>query len=213
MNPDLYTIHPYPQGTPEWLAARVGYVTGSRAADLSAVRRDGKPAAVREDYLTQVVVERLTGQSADDTPVTPWMQRGSDLEAAARSALETRLDTLIFEIGFLRSTALPWVGCSIDGYTSQGDIVELKVPKPKNHLRYLNAPVQLVNDYIDQCSHNLLVTGAETCWLASYCPSMPPRLQLVVEAVSRVRVEQYRVEFLMPFLGDVEAAVSQWSQA
>jgi len=212
MRPDRYTVHPAAQGTPEWLQARVGYVTGSRASDITATRKDGKPSAAREDYLTQVVVERLTGQSADDGVVTPWMVRGSELEGAARSALETRLDTLIFESGFLQSTQLPWVGCSIDGYTSKGDIVELKVPKPKTHWRYLNAPTAMVRDYLDQCTHNLLVTGADACWLASYCPAMPPHMQLVVEVVLRFRVESYRMDYLEPFLAEVNSAVQTWRQ-
>ena len=136
--PPLFTIDPSPQGSPEWLAARAGYVTGSRAADLMAVRKDGKPSAARQDYLVQLVAERLTGQPQETGVVTPWMTRGTELEPEARAKMEVLLDEPIYECGFIKATMpevgyFTMLGCSIDGYFGGGPqhgIIELKCPKP-----------------------------------------------------------------------------------
>jgi predicted phage-related endonuclease len=190
------------QGTPEWLAARVGHITGSRAADIVARRKDGKPTAAYYDYLTQLVAERLTGTSQEVTTVTPWMQRGSDLEPAARSALEQALDSPIFEIGFV---ALPGskVGCSVDGYLNgslQEGIVELKCPKPTTHLRYLQDD-NIPEDYRPQVLHNMWVTGAQRAVFASFCPQLPAHLQLVIR---RVEVTEWMSE-MTDYVAQVDA--------
>ena len=63
------------QGTPEWLAARVGLVTASRIADVLATTKSG-PSASRAGYMGELVAERLTGKSAASTFTNADMQRG-----------------------------------------------------------------------------------------------------------------------------------------
>jgi hypothetical protein len=180
------------QGTPQWLAARAGYITGSRADDIVARRKDGQPTAAYHDYLVQLVVERLTGEPQETGIVTPWMTRGTELEPYARAALEQALDAPIFECGFITwQTDTPRVGCSIDGYSgsSVADcIVELKCPKPTTHLRYAKMD-GLPPEHYAQVLHNLWVTGASRAVFASYCPQMPLGLQLIVRHVPRTTVE------------------------
>jgi predicted phage-related endonuclease len=178
------------QGTPEWLAARAGYITGSRAEDIVARRKDGQPTAAYHDYLIQLVAERLTGQPQETGIVTPWMTRGTELEPAARAALEQALDEPIFECGFITRADDPLrVGCSIDGYIGSTDyIVELKCPKPTTHLRYAKDD-ELPDAHFAQVLHNMWVTGASRAVFASYCPQMPLGLQLIVRHVPRTTVE------------------------
>lgn len=49
------------QGSPEWLALRLGKVTASRIADLTAKTKSGWGAS-RANYMAQLIVERLTGK-------------------------------------------------------------------------------------------------------------------------------------------------------
>ena len=219
--PDLL-IDTNPQGSPAWLAARAGCVTGSRAADVVAVRKDGQPTAARADYLAQLVAEHLTGQPQETGIVTPWMQRGTELEPEARLRLEAHIDEPIFEAGFIRR-ALGWqdhayhIGCSVDGYfggSPQHGIVELKCPKPTTHLRYLREGV-IPSDYWPQILHNLLVTRAEVCWFASYCPILPTPLQLFALKVERgdPDVEKRRTTYqlaLSAFLSDLDTELDYW---
>lgn len=209
-----FTIDGSPQGSQAWLQARAGYITGSRAADVLATRRDGTPAAARQDYLVQLVAERLTGQPQEAGIVTPWMTRGSELEPEARLRLEQAIDQPIYECGFLRSV-LHQVGCSIDGYVgaspAQG-FVELKCPKPATHLRYLRAGT-VPADYLPQLLHNFLVTTAPQAWFASYCPEMPSKMQLLVCHVPRLTLNAQLREYadaLQAFEAEVEREVETW---
>ena len=209
-----FVVDDSPQGSAAWLKARAGFVTGSRAADVLATRKDGTPAAARTDYLTQLVAELLTGQPQETGIVTPWMTRGTELEPQARLALERHLDQPIFECGFIRSR-LHLLGCSIDGYVGASPahgIVELKCPKPATHLRYLKAG-RIPSDYLPQVLHNLLVTTAPQAWFASFCPQMPPAMQLMVCHVRRIELAKELESYaraVQAFEQELITEVSNW---
>jgi hypothetical protein len=46
----------------DWYAARCGKATASRFRDAMATLKNGQPAQAAKDYLTELVVERLTGR-------------------------------------------------------------------------------------------------------------------------------------------------------
>ena len=142
------------------------------------------------------------------------MERGKALESAAREAYSASTGYIVLESGFLKSTTIPWAGCSVDGHVAGPirKIIELKVPSPKTHLAYLKAG-QLPADYIPQVQHNLRVTKAESCDFVSFCPELPDRLQLfIVTALpSSINVDAYRDE-LVKFLAEVESAVKEWEE-
>jgi len=52
------------QRTEEWFAARCGKVTASRVADIIAKTKTGYSTS-RENYLAQLVCERMTGKPAE----------------------------------------------------------------------------------------------------------------------------------------------------
>lgn len=171
------------QRSPEWFAARLGRLTGSRAADMLATIKNGE-AAARRDYRAQLVVERLTGQPQEDGYVNAVMQRGIDLEPTAFAAYEAATGHLTRRTGFLAHTAL-MVGCSLDGDVDDfAGIVELKCPKSATHLKYLRSG-GLPADHKPQILHNLWVTGAQWADFVSFDDRFPPPLQLF-----RVRVER-----------------------
>jgi hypothetical protein len=76
------------QRTEEWFAARCGKVTASRVADIIAKTKTG-PSASRENYLAQLVCERLTGKPAESYSNSA-MQWGTETEPFARAAYEAR---------------------------------------------------------------------------------------------------------------------------
>lgn len=209
-----FEIVDVPQGSPEWLSARAGYVTGSRASDIVAKTKAKTASASRANYLAQLVAERLTGKPQEDTFTSPAMERGKALESAARAAYEAHTGYTVLESGFLKSNRLEWVGCSLDGHVAGPirKIVELKCPMPKTHLAYMKAG-KIPADYVAQLQHNLLVTEAESADFVSYCPDLPAHLQLfIVTALpSSIDVDGYRDE-LVAFLADVDAAVNEWKE-
>lgn len=181
--PRNFTVHSAPQGTQEWLAARVGRVTASRAKDVLAAIKSGE-AAARRDYRVQLVCERLTGQPQDDTFVSDDMRHGTELEPAARTAYEAQTGQWVDQVGFLAHTEL-LAGGSPDGVIGDYEgLLEIKCPRPANHLRYLRefgAP----KEHVAQITHLLWLTGAAWLDFVSYCPALPAHLALVVRRVER----------------------------
>lgn len=199
-----FSIIDVPQRDERWFKARLGRATGSRAADMLATIKTGE-AAARRDYRMQLVVERLTGVSQDDSYISKEMQRGMDLEPAAFGAYEAKIGALVRRSGFLSHDTL-MVGCSLDGDVANfTGIVECKCPKSATHLSYLRAKT-LPPDYAPQVRHNLWVSGAQWCDFVSYDDRFPLRLQLF-----RVRVYKEQAALLeyesrvLQFLSEVDA--------
>jgi hypothetical protein len=202
-----FTAHDAPQGTAEWLAARVGRVTASRAKDVLATIKTGE-AAARRDYRIQLVCERLTGQPQDDVFVSDDMRRGTDLEPAARLAYEAQTGQWVSQVGFLAHDAL-MAGGSPDGVIGDYDgLIEIKVPRPANHVRYLRG-FGVPKEHEAQVLHLLWLTGAPWLDFVSYCPALPAHLSLYV---ARVTVEEAALasydEKVRAFLAEVDVELA-----
>jgi hypothetical protein len=105
------------QRTEEWFAARCGKVTASRVADIIAKTKSG-PSASRENYLAQLVCERLTGKPAESYS-NAAMSWGTEQEEFARAAYEARMDILVTAVGFIDHPWIPLSGASPDGLAVQ----------------------------------------------------------------------------------------------
>jgi len=195
---------PCVQGSDEWFAARAGHVTGSRAADVIATLKTGKPTASREDYKAQLVCERLTGKPQESGYTNAAMERGKELEPHARAAYEAHTGYLVLESGFLTLDDPAYVGCSVDGViVGLPKILEIKCPGAKNHLKWLHAGT-VPSEYLPQIMHNLWVTGAESCDFVSYHPDFPPHLRLQIVSVVAIpeQIAQYAAQ-VRAFLDEI----------
>ncbi len=195
------------QRSPEWFLARLGRLTGSRAADMLATIKTGE-AAARRDLRIQLVCERLTQTLQEDAFVNAAMQRGIELEPAAFRAYEALTGDLAQRTGFLAHDTLA-IGCSLDGHV--GDftgILEAKCPKSATHLKYLRAKT-VPPDYLPQITHNLWVSGAEWADFLSYDDRFPPPLQTFLVRVHRsdVDLDAY-ISKALAFLDEVAAEVA-----
>ena len=207
-----FTIIDAEQRSEMWLAARAGRVTASRAAAVLAKIKSGE-AAGRRDYRCQLVVERLTGQPAEDGYTNKEMQRGIDLEPAAIGEWEVNSGLIARRTGFLQMND-HMVGCSLDGDINNFEgILEVKCPKSATHLEYLKA-ARLPPEYVPQCTHQMWVTGAQWLDFVSYDDRLPEGLQYFCVRVYR---EEFKKEFeayepeLMKFLAEVDAEVKALS--
>lgn len=204
-----FTINTAEQRSPEWFQARLGRLTGSRAADMLATIKSGE-AAARRDYRTQLVCERLTGRSQEDTYTNAVMERGVALEPVALMAYEKLSGHVAQPSGFL---SLPDVmaGCSLDGQIDNfAGILELKCPKSATHLKYWRGPGTLPAEYLPQVTHNLWVTGAAWCDFLSFDDRFDAELQTFLVRVTRdevdlVAYEQAALKFLAEVQTEVEA--------
>ncbi len=99
------------QGSPEWLAARLGKPSASMFNKL--ITLTGKPSTSADGYINELIAERITGKS-EPFHVTEWMERGTALEPEAREAYEFISGNEVIETGFILDTDWEF-GCSPDG--------------------------------------------------------------------------------------------------
>ena len=95
-----FTIIDCEQRSPEWFAARVGKLTGSRAKDMRTKIKTGESAA-RRNLRTLMACERLTQRCLDDGYVSKEMQRGIDLEPVGIGEYEILTCEVVHRTGFL----------------------------------------------------------------------------------------------------------------
>lgn len=170
------------QRTPEWYAARLGKVTASRVADLMARTKTGYGAS-RNNYLAELLCERLTGEQADRF-TSAEMQRGTDLEPEARAAYAFILSTPVQECGFVSHPVIDGFGASPDGLIGDIGLVEIKCPNTSTHVDYLLSQT-VPSKYVTQMQAQMACTGRAWCDFVSYDPRLPDDLQLFVKRVHR----------------------------
>jgi putative phage-type endonuclease len=185
------------QRTEDWYAARLGKATASRFKDAIAALKSGAPAQARRDYLTELVVERLTQQPIQrfQNAAMTW---GTEQEPAARAAYESATGRIVEETGFVAHDTL-MAGCSPDGLIDWDGLIEIKCPySSANHIETLLNGMPA--EHIPQVQGQLWITGREWCDFVSYDPRMPEALQLHVQRIQRDEA----------FIADLERRVSSF---
>ncbi len=141
------------QGSAEWLAYRLDKRNASESAAVLGLSPWTTPY-----QLWQAKTGRLV------QPVTMAMQRGTDLEPAARAAYEEQtglvMQPLVLGAGFYSA--------SLDGQTLDGDLIlEIKCPLRgvRSDLWQDVAAGQVPEHYMAQVQHQLMVSGATTAHL------------------------------------------------
>jgi putative phage-type endonuclease len=183
----------------DWYAARCGKVTASRFRDAMATLKNGQPAQAQRDYLTELVVERLTGQPVQKF-TTAAMLWGTEQEPAARAAYERVTGISVEETGFVAHDTL-LAGCSPDGLVDWDGLVEIKCPyNSAVHIETLLHGMPA--DHIPQVQGPMWITGRQWCDFVSYDPRMPEPLQLHVQRIQRDP----------SFIADLEARITSFLQ-
>lgn len=170
------------QRSDEWYKARLGKVTASRVADVLSKAKSGVSAS-RANYLTELVVERLTNQPTEFF-TNEAMEWGTDTEPQARMAYESEKKVLVDEVGFIDHPTIANFGCSPDGMVEEEGLIEIKCPNSKSHIATIlsgKAPTK----YIPQMMTQMAVTGRKWCDFVSFDPRVPEELQLFVIRVER----------------------------
>lgn len=172
-----------PQGSAEWLYERVGKVTASRFRDVMAKLRNGAPAKAREEYLWQVVIERITGQPADHF-TNAAMLWGIEHEMAARMSYEARTGAMVEAAGLIPHPTLPEVAGSPDGLI--GDDGGLEIKCPFNSAVHLRTVLDgMPEEHTPQVQGLMLITGRAWWDFVSFDPRLPEDLRLYVQRIER----------------------------
>jgi putative phage-type endonuclease len=166
---------------PSWWASRLGKVTASRVADVVAKTAKGYGAS-RENYMADLIVERLTGQKASSFS-SAAMEWGVEQEPHARAAYSARTGELVEEVGFIDHPTIAMSGASPDGLVGEG-CVEFKCPNTATHLEYLLAG-KPPEKYVTQMQWQMACTGRPWCDFASYDSRLPEHLQMLIVRITR----------------------------
>lgn len=195
-----------PQRSVAWFAERAGKVTASRVADVIAKTKSG-PSASRQNYLAQLVAERMTGVPAESFS-NAAMQWGTDTEPFARAAYELHSGQMVDEVGFINHPKIEWSGASPDGLILEG-LVEIKCPNTATHIEYLLGQT-VPGKYKPQMAWQLACTGRPWCDFVSFDPRMPEEHRLfVVRYVPEVGYIKTLEEEISSFLDEVETTIQK----
>ena len=201
------------QGGEDWLHARAGHATASCFADILAVsKRDGKPLKARDDYLMQLIVERITGdptQSASSFAMT-W---GTYAEPYARAEYELQTGNIVREVGFAKHPIIEWIGASSDGLVGKDGGIEIKCPY--NSAIHLSTWAEgMPEHHTPQVQGQMWILGLDWVDFCSYDPRMQNgAMHLKLYRQRIMRDEKYIVDLeiqVLDFLHEVQSGVDKF---
>lgn len=180
------------QGTPEWLAARLGIVTMSELKTLLVKGKGpGGFGAGALSYMHQLIGERITGEPSDAFQGNAHTQRGHELEPVARALYsEATGNTQLEQVGIILNHG---VGYSPDSLVGSDGLIEVKTKLPKYQIELLLAD-ELPQEHVAQCQGGLWVSEREWIDFVSYWPGMPLFLKRAYRDEAMIRTIAERVE-------------------
>lgn len=195
------------QRTDDWFAARLGKVTASSLHKVLARTKTGY-GADRANYLTQLVLERVTNSKAEGY-VNAEMQWGLDQEPFARAAYEAHTGVLVDEIGFMPHPTIEMSGASPDGLVGDSGMVEIKCPSSKTALECWLSDDPVESKYFAQMQWQMACAGRDWCDYVVFDPRMPQKAQLFIYRVNRDNEWLATTEKeVVKFLAEVDAKVA-----
>lgn len=195
------------QRTEEWFAQRLGKVTASSLHKVLAKTKTGY-GADRANYMTQLVLERVTGTKADSY-TNAAMQWGIDQEPFARAAYEASRGVMVEEVGFIPHPTIEASGASPDGLVGDDGMVEIKCPDSKTALECWLSENPVESKYFAQMQWQMRCADRSWCDYVVFDPRMPAKAQLFVVRVNLDDkwLENAETE-VIKFLSEVDAKVA-----
>lgn len=156
------------QGTPEWHAIRKGKMTASHAQEIG---NNGKGL---ETYIFQILAAEYSSGEVEFYS-NKNMERGTELEDAARSMYELETGATVDQVGFILHN--DFVGCSPDGLIGNDGGIEIKCHDDVSHFKMLvNGSKEIDSKYLWQIQMNLLITGRQWWDYVAYNPNFKQSL-------------------------------------
>jgi putative phage-type endonuclease len=201
------------QGTDEWFQQRLGKVTASRISDVIAKTKTGVSTS-RQNYLVQLVSERLTGKKGDSF-VNQAMIDGIERESAARELYMRTRGVSVTEVGFFDHPTIVMSGASPDGAVNAEEdgkyagLIEIKCPIETTHTNTLMSK-SVPSKYKPQIQWQMASVSPNVKWcdFISFNPNFPDTMQLFVARVERDNdyIAELEAEVLK-FLDEVDQTI------
>lgn len=187
------------QGTPEWLALRLGIVTCS---ELDSLLVNGKGeagfGAGAFTYMNTLIGERITGELADPFTGNRHTERGHELEGAARSLYEDREEVKTTQVGIILNHG---IGYSPDSLVLEDGLTEIKTKLPKLQVEVILGG-EIPKEHIAQCQGGLWVSEREWIDFVCYWPGMPLFIKRAYRDEAMIRKLSERVKTFYEILED-----------
>ena len=186
----------FEQGTPEWLEARKGAITGSKFRDARDRLKNGNPSSKAILYAQDVARERCGG-TAEKVFQNAAMRIGSEQEQFANAAYEARTGKLVEPVGFFK-TDDGMFGLSPDGLIDDDGVLEIKTMVGSSTLFTAVADGD-ISAYQDQCDGYLWLLGRKWVDLVLWAPDMADLgLDMVIHRITRneERIEKLEADLM-----------------
>lgn len=157
------------QGTPEWLSARLGVLTGSRFKDCRDRTLDGELSAKARLYAQDTARVRLGGR-AQDVYVNAAMRFGTEQEKPALNCYEIETGRLIESAGFICTDDRKF-GVSVDGLVEEDGLVEVKAMVSSATL-FRVLVERDISEYEDQIYGEMWLLSRKWCDLCIWSPDL-----------------------------------------
>lgn len=161
--------HAHEQGSPEWLQARKGCITGSRFKDAREKLAKGGRSKACLQYAMDVARERCGG-TVQAKFQNAAMKMGTEQEPLARMHYEAQTGNLVQEVGFI-TTDDGLFGLSPDGLIGDDGVLEVKTMVSSDTLFTAVADGD-ISAYIDQCLGYLWLLGRQWVDLVLWAPDL-----------------------------------------
>lgn len=198
-------IHYMEQRTDEWFDIKRGKVSASHMADVQA----GGKGVTRRNYLMKIVCEKLTGKTDQNGYSNGHMERGIELEDDARKCYEFETGNDVEQVGFIDHPFIDDFGCSPDGLVGEEGMVEIKCQIPAVHIECMTSR-ETSGKYQKQMQAQMSCANRQWVDFVSYCPDMPPEMQLVIIRYHRDEGEILEINSaVVTFNDEVNALIKQ----
>ena len=158
------------QGTPEWLALRLGIAT---ASELDCLLVSGKHptgfGVAAFTYMDQLIGERITEEAAELPFQTKATIRGHEQEGVALNLYEAREEVKVQKVGIILNRG---IGYSPDGLVGTDGLIEIKTKLPKFQVGVILSG-EVPKEHVAQCQGGLWASDREWIDFISYWPGMP----------------------------------------
>lgn len=170
--------HDVQQGSPEWLALRLGMPTASdfhrfvgSKGELSRAKKGDGLSLKAKSYAYTLVAEQLLQRPLDSLEQIEWIEHGKSWEGTARAQYGFENGVTPEIIGFA-TTDDGKAGASPDSLVGGEGLLEIKCVKANTQIAYLEEGFD--EDYLCQVQGQMFVTGRAWCDWYSWNAEMPP---------------------------------------
>lgn len=171
----------------------------------------GKPSASRQNYLVELMLERITGEIAEGYS-NAAMENGIEQEPFARATYEADCGVDVEEVGFILHPELPFLGASPDGLVGHYGMVEIKCPSAAVHFDYWRNR-KVPRKYLLQMQTQMLCKRRDWCDFVSYNKTFPVHARLVVIRVEADPVQWKEIEHEAKVLDkEIEIAIKEMTE-